>query len=175
MRLIFALGLLLFSLTSYSQNMRYSYVAHPDSVLNVLVGQRGTLYKKWAQDQKERNAFFGGQSKKDLRNIIETLENILAKDNEILAELNRMKQGEVAELRRRNSDVAQKANSYLGESGALMEENKLLRRDLENYRKRVKELDEQHNLPLQITIALLVLSWILFFFLRKKRTSSELR
>ncbi|WP_420154841.1 hypothetical protein [Siphonobacter sp.] len=173
MRYFIAFFLGCIAITTQAQNIRYSYVARPDSVLNILVSQRQGLYKQWAQNQQERNAFFGGQSKKDLRNIITTLEQILNKDNEILTELNRMKQAEVTELRRKNSDVSKRVNSYLDESGALMEENKQLRSQAERNRKRVEALENQSNYPFQITICLLIASWVLFFFLRRKKSTAE--
>lgn len=156
---------------SQAQDIRYSYVARPDSVLNLLVGQREDLYKKWSEDQKERNAFFGGQSKGDLRNIITTMEQIVKKDNEILAELNRMKESEVSQLRRRNADVNQRVNEYLGESGALMEENRQLKDQLERNRRRLDDIEEQSRRPFQITAGLLVMSWVGFFLLWKRRAS----
>ena len=165
-RIFFLLCLL--PAVSQAQDIRYSYVARPDSVLNLLVGQREDLYKKWSEDQQERNAFFGGQSKNDLRNIIATMEKILKKDNEILAELNRMKNSEVAELRRKNSDINQRVNTYLGESGALMEENRQLKDQLERNRRRLDDIEEQSRRPFQITAGLLVMSWVGFFLVWRR-------
>ena len=109
----------------------YGYEPRPDSVLNLLIGQRARLFREWEADRQERNAFFGGQSKKDLRNIIETLEHILGKDNDILAELNRLKQLEVNQWRNRHNDAGQKMNDYLRESTEMVRENRQLKAEVE--------------------------------------------
>jgi predicted ATP-dependent protease len=96
--------------------------SRPDSTLNVLIAQRARLYQTWKANEQERHALFGGQSKNDLRRIIQTLEQILAKDNEILAELNRLKEQETTELRRKNSDIVRRSNEYLVESSGTGEQ-----------------------------------------------------
>ncbi|MFT4033202.1 MAG: hypothetical protein QM669_12335 [Siphonobacter sp.] len=160
-------------LLSFGQNLRYSYVARPDSVLNLRMNQRELLYKEWAENQKERNAFFGGQSKNDLRAIIETLTKIVQKDNEIIAEVNRLKQFEVTELKRRQTDASQRVNQYLDESGTLMEENKQLRSRIEALNKKLNTVESQNNTPFYSTLVVLILSWAGFYVMRKKKQSVQ--
>lgn len=131
-------SLLLLALGPVSAQHVYGYEPRPDSVLNLLIRQRSKLFREWEADKQERNAFFGGQSKNDLRNIIETLEHILGKDNDILAELNRLKQQEVNEWRNRHSDAGQKMNDYLRESTEMVRENRQLKAEVERLNRQLK-------------------------------------
>jgi ElaB/YqjD/DUF883 family membrane-anchored ribosome-binding protein len=137
--------------------------ARPDSVLNVLIGQRFRLYRDWSANQQERNALFGGQSKNDLRRIITTLERILAKDNEILAELNRLKEQETTELRRKNSDIVQRSNSYLVETSGTNEQMQRMEALVKRERERAKTAEAERERTVQIAVAaglgLLALGW----------------
>lgn len=139
--------------------------ARPDSALTVLIGQRAKLYRAWSANQAERNALFGGQSKKDLRRIITTLEQILDKDNQILAELSRLKEQETTELRRKNSDIVQRSNSYLVESSGTGEQVQRMEMLLKQERERAKVAEAQHRQTVQIAVAaglaLLALGWFL--------------
>lgn len=139
--------------------------SRPDSVLTILIDQRARLYRAWNANERERNALFGGQSKKDLRRIITTLEQILAKDNQILAELNRLKEQETAELRRKNSDIVQRSNSYLVESSGSGEQMQRMENLVKAERARAKTAETQREQTVQIAVAaglvLLALGWLI--------------
>ncbi|MDJ1505991.1 hypothetical protein [Xanthocytophaga agilis] len=64
-----------------------SYAQSAD--LGRLLQERDQLYHAYDSLGKEKNAFFGGRSKKDLQNMILALHRIISKDNEIIREVRR--------------------------------------------------------------------------------------
>lgn len=77
--------------------------------LNTLIEQRSTLFLEWKKNKDERNAFFGGQSKNDLRQIIETQQKIIEMDNKVMDAIERLN---VA----RNSSIVEKRDSLSGQT-----------------------------------------------------------
>ncbi|MCU0352824.1 MAG: hypothetical protein MUD08_03650 [Cytophagales bacterium] len=57
--------------------------------LGRLLQERDQLYHQYDSLGREKNALFGGRSKKDLQNMILALQRIIAKDNEIIREVRR--------------------------------------------------------------------------------------
>src|SRR5436190_1450134 len=62
--------------------------------LDTLLVERKELYKNYEELQEIKSGFLGMQSKDDLKNIIETLDAIISKDNEIVREIYRTHQEE---------------------------------------------------------------------------------
>lgn len=56
----------------------------PDAQLQELTNRRAVLLQEWRRFNLEENALFGGKSKKDLRNIAQIQQKIIALDNQIL-------------------------------------------------------------------------------------------
>ncbi len=83
--------------------------------LGKLLQERDQLYQAYDSLGREKNALFGGRSKKDLQNMILALHRIIAKDNEIVREVRRTSY--------------QKENSLFGENRASVD--------------RIYELDQQ--------------------------------
>ncbi|MDN5199842.1 hypothetical protein QQ008_00670 [Fulvivirgaceae bacterium BMA10] len=52
--------------------------------LDQLLDERDELYEKYKVYKNKKSSFWGTQSKKDLRRIVETLKEIIAKDTEIV-------------------------------------------------------------------------------------------
>jgi len=61
--------------------------AFPQDRVAQLLEERDRLYQQYDQNLAQRNALFGGKSKKDLGETIRTLEGIIAKDNELIREV----------------------------------------------------------------------------------------
>lgn len=79
-RQVFAFVLILFGLNiSLGQSVD----------LGRLLQERDQLYQSYDSLGREKNALFGGRSKKDLQNMILALHRIIAKDNEIIREVRR--------------------------------------------------------------------------------------
>jgi len=57
--------------------------------LESLLDERDSLYKKQAHLESRNSTFWGTKSKKDLRKMVENLEEILIKDNAIIAAIKR--------------------------------------------------------------------------------------
>jgi hypothetical protein len=79
-RQVFAFVLILFGLNiSLGQSVD----------LGRLLQERDQLYQSYDSLGREKNALFGGRSKKDLQNMVLALHRIIAKDNEIIREVRR--------------------------------------------------------------------------------------
>ena len=76
------LFLLLVSTAGFSQSKDPSPA--PDPELQKMMSRRADLLQQWRRFNLEENALFGGQSKKDLRNIAQVQQKIIALDNQIL-------------------------------------------------------------------------------------------
>ncbi len=57
--------------------------------LGRLLQERDQLYQAYDSLGREKNALFGGRSKKDLQSMVLALHRIIAKDNEIIREVRR--------------------------------------------------------------------------------------
>ncbi|POY35190.1 hypothetical protein C3K47_16555 [Solitalea longa] len=58
--------------------------------LNTLLVQRSSLFQEWKRNVQERNAFFGGQSKSDLKQVIATQQKIIELDNRIMDAIDKL-------------------------------------------------------------------------------------
>ncbi|HYH56630.1 MAG TPA: hypothetical protein VD772_08470, partial [Anseongella sp.] len=56
----------------------------PDTETEALMKRRAELLQRWKSFNLEENALFGGKSKKDLRNVVQTQKEIIELDNRIL-------------------------------------------------------------------------------------------
>lgn len=117
--LLLVLGLTTPSLFSQTQS---------DSILQQLIDERTRLYRDWDYFQQQNHALFGGKSKQDLRNVIATLEELLAKDNQVLARLRHLHEQEKLRLETdkvrltsKTGELTTQTNSFLGESNELAE------------------------------------------------------
>lgn len=55
-----------------------------DAELQEMMSRRAGLLRQWKRFNLEENALFGGKSKKDLRNVLQTQQRIIELDNQIL-------------------------------------------------------------------------------------------
>jgi hypothetical protein len=86
MRLSLLAGLLLSAITATAQ---------PDSPLTRLLAERQVLTKRYAEANAQRHSLFGlnnKPSKKDLQEVVDALQGIVNKDEEIVAVLNQTAQ-----------------------------------------------------------------------------------
>jgi hypothetical protein len=86
MRLSLLAGLLLSAVTATAQ---------PDSPLTRLLAERQVLTKRYAEANAQRHSLFGlnnKPSKKDLQEVVDALQGIVNKDEEIVAVLNQTAQ-----------------------------------------------------------------------------------
>ncbi len=160
MRLFFAICLLAVSATAQTPT---SYTA--DSTLTQLIAQRSKLYKDWDYFQQQNHALFGGKSKNDLRDIIATLEKIVAKDNQVLARLSTINAKErerlelqALRLQTKTGDLTNQTNSFLDESNELAERVKKMDARLKAERELRKTAEAQTERTFQIATAVVLLA-----------------
>src|SRR3954454_20997041 len=77
-KLIFIVFLCFFSLFSFAQTTQ------PPKDITTLLAERDELYKAYHEYKDQKSSFWGTQSKKDLRQIIDVLKGIINKDTEIV-------------------------------------------------------------------------------------------
>ncbi len=79
--------------------------------LNRLVEEREKLHRSWQASEEQKSGIFGNRTKKDMIATNEWMERIIKKDNQIMAELEMLKNIETAEISHDKEDykyIAQK-------------------------------------------------------------------
>ncbi|MCC5919790.1 MAG: hypothetical protein LAT68_00220 [Cyclobacteriaceae bacterium] len=124
-----AMILISFSSTAYTQGLN-------EKTLEELLDARDVLYEEYKIYESTNSSFWGTKSKRDLRNIIDTLKEIIRKDTEII------KAVRVASIERQSQVNRMKghAESRVNE---LESENKSLKRRLALQQKSIREIEEQ--------------------------------
>ncbi|MCY7350001.1 MAG: hypothetical protein LH606_04955 [Cytophagaceae bacterium] len=151
-----------------------------DSLLRLLINERTRLYRDWDYFQKQNHALFGGKSKKDLRNVIATLEGLIAKDNQVLARLRHLHEQEKLRLEMekvrlttKTGDLTTQTNSFLGESNELTERLQKFEARLKAERALRKEAEARTERIFQIAVgivlAVLVLGGLVWQRTRSRR------
>lgn len=103
--------------------------------LDQLLQERDSLITRYHDLQQENNAFFGGKSKNDLRNIIGNLQKVINKDAEVVRALRSRsvkKQYQLTDKNRKSYDELQE----------LQQENARFRREVARLRKENAEMPE---------------------------------
>jgi len=85
--------------------------------LNKLVTERQKLHQQWQQSESQKSGIFGNRTKKDMIATHEWMERIIQKDNQIMEELEMLKEIETAEIGFEKDDykfIAQKQEQDIG-------------------------------------------------------------
>lgn len=85
--------------------------------LNKLVTERQSLHQQWQQSENRKSGLFGNRTKKDMIATNEWMERIIAKDNQIIQELEMVKKIETTEIGYEKDDykfIAQKQEQDIG-------------------------------------------------------------
>ncbi|WP_232835070.1 Clp protease ClpB [Pleomorphovibrio marinus] len=85
--------------------------SHGQEKLNRLVEEREQLHRSWQASEEQKSGIFGNRTKKDMITTNEWMERIIKKDNQIMAELEMLKNIETAEISNEKEDykyIAQK-------------------------------------------------------------------
>ncbi|WP_460514270.1 Clp protease ClpB [Cyclobacterium sediminis] len=80
--------------------------------LKKLIGERAQLHQQWQASESQKSGLFGNRTKKDMTATNEWLIRILNKDNQIIKELEMLKEIETTEIGYEKEDykfIAQKA------------------------------------------------------------------
>ena len=109
--------------------------------LEVLLDERDSLYEKQAFLESKNSNFWGTKSKKDLRRMVENLEYILRKDNQIIAAIKRENFASRTNIiyknrdtRTENAQLEAEISKYRNLNRKKIEELKLAMEDMEAYR-----------------------------------------
>lgn len=106
MKIIAILALMLVPLVSFSQEK-----------LEKLIIERQTLHQQWRNSESKKSGIFGNRTKKDMIATNAWLERIILKDNQIMDELEMLKNIETTEIKYEKDDykfIAQKQEHDLG-------------------------------------------------------------
>lgn len=85
--------------------------------LNKLVQERSILHEQWEESEKQKSGIFGNRTKKDMVATNEWMQRIIHKDNQIMAELEMLKNIETTEINYQKEDykfIAQKQEADIG-------------------------------------------------------------
>lgn len=131
--------------------------------LNKLLRERETLHREWQVSESKKSGLFGNRTKKDMSATNEWMDRIIRKDNQIMQELEMLKDIETTEISYEKENykyVAQKAEADIVKlKRALSEKDEAIR----------KEEDEKRRY--EWTTLLFFLSTLVlgFLYYRKKR------
>ncbi|MCO4291928.1 hypothetical protein NF867_03520 [Solitalea sp. MAHUQ-68] len=103
--------------------------------LNKLLEQRSSLFQEWKRNNEERNAFFGGQSKNDLKQVIATQQRIIEMDNRIMDAIDRLNIV-------KNSSVIEKKDSLSNQTFRFNSEQMRLQNIIKQRESRIAVLKE---------------------------------
>jgi hypothetical protein len=107
MKTTYFLGLLIWLITSPME-------VNGQEKLKKLITERGGLHQEWQESESRKSGIFGNRTKKDMMMSNEWLTRILQKDNQIIEELELLKEIETTEIGYEKEDykyIAQKAEA----------------------------------------------------------------
>jgi phosphoglycerate-specific signal transduction histidine kinase len=141
----------------------------PAKDLTTLLAERDKLYKDYVYYRDQKSSFWGTQSKKDLKLVIDVLKGIITKDTEIVETVR------VQGLRKESSYIGQ-SREITDRIYALNAEVERLNTQLGKQRKQLKEAQEELEEAKNSSKSFMILSIILalvcvgtFFYKRKVR------
>lgn len=121
-------GFVLFFLTL----LLFSQVADAQEKLNKLVLERQQLHQQWQQSETKKSGIFGNRTKKDMVATNDWMSRIILKDNQIIEELELLKNIETTEISHEKEDYKFIAQKQQGDIG-------ILKRSLEAKETELKE------------------------------------
>lgn len=113
-------------------------LAFSQQKLEKLVGERKQLHEQWKASESKKSGIFGHRTKKDMIETNNWLERIVQKDNQIIDELELLKNIETTEIKYENEDykfIAQKQEQDIGKlKRALIEKDEQIEAEKSNKR-----------------------------------------
>ncbi|WP_200974634.1 Clp protease ClpB [Echinicola sp. 20G] len=106
MKKLLFIVLLMFPLISFAQEK-----------LEKLVKERQSLHQRWKSSESQKSGIFGNRTKKDMIETNDWMERIILKDNQIMDELEMLKNIETTEIKYEKDDykfIAQKQEQDIG-------------------------------------------------------------
>jgi CRISPR/Cas system-associated endoribonuclease Cas2 len=135
--------------------------------LEKLLDERDTLYGKQEVLASRNSTFWGTQSKRDLRKMVENLEEILRKDNEIIAAIKRDNFASRTNIIYKNRDTRNKKTELQGEVNRY---KRLHNQKSKELKAALEELNlaqsRKFNYELVILVFFLTITVLLFFIRR---------
>ncbi|WP_235954762.1 Clp protease ClpB [Cyclobacterium salsum] len=154
-RTVYFLGLVVWLMT-------LPFLAVAQEKLNRLLQERETLHQEWQVSESKKSGLFGNRTKKDMEATNEWMGRIIQKDNQIMQELEMLKDIQTTEISYEKEDykyIAQKAEADIVKlKRALLEKDKDILQEKE--KKRTYEWT-----TLVFFLSSLTLGWLYF---RKK-------
>jgi len=132
------------------------------SRLDMLIGNREHLHHQWKKSENKKTGIFGNRTKKDLGETIQWMERIVDMDNEIIAELNLIKE-------REKTDIIYEKDDFKFISHKLERDVQTLKRALVTKDQEIKEKENEKRTFEWISL-LLFLSTSIFGLLWFKNT-----
>lgn len=157
----FAIVLLWFSTTTIQAQER----------LKSLTEERQELYNRYKESESQSSGFFGNRTKDDMRSSIDALKEIMAKDNEILSELNNLSEQTKSDFTAQYNDLIQQNNELRNKNRDLSELTERHKGWSKENHSILETTQEEKTLMLSISAVLgflLVIYLIKFFSLKSK-------
>lgn len=110
----------------------FTQVTNAQEKLNKLVLERQQLHQQWQQSETKKSGIFGNRTKKDMVATNDWMSRIILKDNQIIEELELLKNIETTEISHEKEDYKFIAQKQQGDIG-------ILKRSLEAKETELKE------------------------------------
>ena len=155
-KLLFILGLVVWLLT-------LPFSADAQEKLNKLVQERKILHQEWQESEKQKSGIFGNRTKKDMAATNEWMNRIIQKDNQIMQELEMLKDIQTTTIGNEKEDykfIAHKAEADIVK----------LKRALQSKDSDIREEQEKTRTYEWTTLIFFISSLVLgFLYYRRKR------
>ncbi|UOQ95956.1 hypothetical protein MUN81_11850 [Hymenobacter sp. 5317J-9] len=128
---------------------------NPDSPLAGLLRERAVLTRRYAEASAQRHSLFGNKpSKKDLQEVVDALQGIVDKDQQIVDVLNRTAQEAKTTSVRLAATTTQLQNTSRGDRNVTSQRLSELENEAENLRQRERQhVAKQRDLEAEVTEA----------------------
>jgi len=162
-------------------------IAAAQTHLDTLLQERKGLYTEYAALKEKKSTFWGAQSKKDLRNIIENLKAIIRKDDEIVREVNHSHEEKHLQIKQesvlRQTDYTIKNRNYTDrifdlntQVASLNSQNKKLVDENESLKKKASNIrSDKRLLEKVLFVGFLIIAGLIIYIRRLNKKTKPKR
>lgn len=139
--------------------------------LKSLTEERQVLYSKFKESESQSSGIFGNRTKDDMQSSIEALKEIMAKDNEILDELNNLSEKSKSDFTEQYNDLIQQNNEFREKNRELTELSERHKGWSKENHTILESVEEEKTFTLSIAavVAFLLIVYIIKFYTLKSK------
>ncbi len=128
--------------------------------INKLTVERANLYRKYKETESLTSGLFGNRSTGDLQTTIDALNEIMKKDNEILAELTHIQENSKIEFTNKYNDLIRQNNELTQKNRELLETTERHKGYTKQNHHIIEETQQEETLLISLLVSFGLLSLI---------------